>query len=283
MSPKGKAAMISVEKAIERTIERFPFEGYMSTATEPRSAHMNIANVVLGHLEAGATIFDFGCGPCDKTAILQLLGYRCSGFDPLEDNWHTLPGNRENILRFADECGIDFRLADGGDLPFERESFDMVMMNDVLEHLHDSPRDLLNDLLELCKPEGLLLVTVPNAVNVRKRLDVLFGRTNLPRFDGYYWYPGCWKGHVREYVRDDLVKLAGFLDLEILELRGCDHMLEKLPKAAIPIYLLATKFLDGLKDSWMLLARKRPNWKARKAIPADELNDVLGKSTSFQY
>jgi hypothetical protein len=34
-------------------------------------------------------------------------------------------------------------------LPFDKCSFDMIMLHDVLEHLHDSPRDLLNDLFEL--------------------------------------------------------------------------------------------------------------------------------------
>ena len=47
--------------------------------------------------------------------------------------------------------GIDYRVASAGPMPFERESFDLVMSNDVLEHLHDSPREFLNDLLELVR------------------------------------------------------------------------------------------------------------------------------------
>ena len=58
----------------------------------------------------------------------------------------------------------------------------MVMSHDVLEHLHHSPRDLLNDLCELIKPNALLFITVPNAVNIRKRIDVLRGKTNLPDY-----------------------------------------------------------------------------------------------------
>src|SRR4030042_560440 len=71
--------------------------------------------------------------------------------------------------------GIDFKLSNNGYILFEKSSFDMLMMHDVLEHLHDSPRDLLNDLLELVKPEGYLFITVPNAVNIKKRISVLFG------------------------------------------------------------------------------------------------------------
>jgi len=47
-------------------------------------------------------------------------------------------------------------------VPTEAESYDLVMLNDVIEHLHDSPRELLNDLIILIKPGGYLLITVPN-------------------------------------------------------------------------------------------------------------------------
>ena len=72
-------------------------------------------------------------------------------------------------------------------MPFSHELFDMVMMHDVLEHIHDTPRELLNDLLELLKPQGLLFVTVPNQVNIKKRIKVVMGRTNLTAFETFYW------------------------------------------------------------------------------------------------
>ena len=269
---------MTFEEAIQTTIKRFPFEGYISAVGATTGAYATIATATLRYLRHGNRILDFGCGPCDKTAVLQFLDFQCSGYDDLQDPWHTMPGSREKILAFAKECGIDFRLGKDGVLPFEKRSFDMVLLNDVLEHLHDSPRDVLNDLLELVKPEGLLLVTVPNAVNIRKRIDVFFGNTNLPRFESYYWCPGPWRGHIREYVRDDLVKLAEYLNLEVLDLKACDHMLEKLPAAVRPVYLFVTKIFTGWKDSWLLVARKRPGWVSRKALPGDELARILGKS-----
>ena len=159
----------------------------------------------------------------------------------------------------------------------------MIMLHDVLEHLHDSPRDLLNDLLELAKPGGLLFLTIPNAVNIRKRVNVVFGQTNLPAFEGYYWYPGSWRGHIREYVKNDFVKLSEYLNLEVLELRGCDHMLEKLPRIIHPAYLLVTSVFQGWKDSWMLVAKKKQNWSAKKALSDHELARILGKSSSYHY
>ena len=267
---------MTIDEAIRRTIETFPFEGYMTPEEgKTKGAYSNIADTVLRHLQPGSAILDFGCGPCEKTAILQFLGFHCSAYDDLQDDWHKLPGNREKILSFANKCGIDFKQATGGLMPFSKNSFDMIMLHDVLEHLHDSPCNLLNDLLELAKPNGLLFVTVPNAVNIRKRIDVLLGKTNLPPFEGYYWYPGSWRGHIREYVHNDLVLLADYLNLEVLELRGCDHMLQKLSSSIRPAYLFVTTLFPGWKDSWLLVARKKQGWAVKKTLPQSELARIL--------
>ncbi len=84
-------------------------------------------------------------------------------------------------------------------------------------------------------------------------------------------------------MKGDLVKLAEYLDLEVLELRGCDNMLQKLPGAIRPLYLLVTRIFPAWKDSWILVARKRKGWVPRKSIPRHELTRVLGVSTSYQY
>ena len=84
------------------------------------------------------------------------------------------------------------------DRPLQRSLFDMVILLDVIEHLHDSPRTLLNDLVDTLKDGGLLFITVPNAGNIIKRIDLLLGKTNLPPFDGYYWSPDPWRDHKRE-------------------------------------------------------------------------------------
>src|SRR5439155_20303965 len=171
-------------------------------------------------------------------------------------------------LDFIKEFRIDFRLATEQPLPFPKNEFDMVSLHDVLEHLHDSPRDLLNDLLETVKPDGLLFVTVPNLVTIKRRIRVLFGASNLPLFDDYDWYPGPWRGHVREYVYDDLVQLCKNLNLEILELRGCDNYLWKLPSGLRPLYSLVTKLFPGWKDTWLLVAKKKPGWVPKKETAA---------------
>lgn len=268
------------EEAIQIMRERFPFPTYLDPVDE---GYLSIAKTIVRHLQPGDKILDFGSGPCDKTAVIQLLGYQCSASDDLQDYWHQIDTNREEILSFIDQIGIDFTLATDRTLPYPKESFDMVMMHHVLEHLHDSPRDLVNGLLELLKPEGYFFATVPNAVNIRKRVSVLLGRTNLPNFATYYWYPDSWRGHVREYTRNDLIKIAEYLGLEIVALHSYHQMLNKVPSRIRPFYTASTNIFPGWRDSWLLLAKKSSDWVAKKALPEEQLREMFDIGASNEH
>lgn len=197
------------------------------------------------------------------------------GIDDFKDYWHALPGNLEKIRRFVEEFDIELATGDGDRLATRKGEFDVLLLLEVLEHLQVSSRNLMNELMSVVSERGLEIISVPNAVNIRKRIDVMFGRSNLPKFGSFYWYPGQFRGHIRKYVGDDLVKLTCYSDLELLELIGCDHQLHHLP----PITRRANKFVrylaPGLKDTWMLVERKIPGWSSKKAISNSEREQIL--------
>jgi SAM-dependent methyltransferase len=269
------------EEAIRSVAARFPFEGYVFP--EKASGYYHLVRTVCRHLPPGGRVLDFGCGPCNQTAVLQLLGYKCSGYDDLQDGWHKLPGNKDKIVAFAREFGVDLHVADGGPLPFAKASFDMIMLHNVLEHFHCSPRELLNDLLELVVPGGLLFVTIPNAASFKKRLAVLLGRTNMPAYATYYWFHGPWRGHIREYVKDDLVKLASYLSLAPLEAGYCDQALHQVPRGLLTAYRCITWCFRSWKDSCVLCARKQPNWSPRRALLPEEAVGLFSKYADYGY
>ena len=76
-SKKEKDHM-TVEEAIQRLIGEFPFKGYTTPEETVKGAYSNIPDTVLRYLKPGSSILDFGSGPCDKTAVLQFLGFRFS-------------------------------------------------------------------------------------------------------------------------------------------------------------------------------------------------------------
>jgi SAM-dependent methyltransferase len=268
----GRAGQTELKGAADKVAERFPFPNYF----EPfLSGHLSLAQTVTRYLPRGSRLLDFGAGPADKTAVLAALGYKCTALDDLGDEWHKRGEARRMILDFARDMGIEYITLDAGELP-DHQEFDMLMLHDVLEHLHDSPRDLLNGLLEHVREGGYLYITVPNHVNLRKRLAVLQGKTSHPQYDVYYWYPGNWRGHVREYTRGDCIALARALGLEVVEVRGVHHMLQKVPRRLLRIYLAASRLAPSTRDTWSMVARKPVGWTPKTQLDNEEFRELTG-------
>lgn len=261
-----------LDRTAAEVVSRFPFSGYFDPHL---NGQITVAETVSRYLPPGSRVLDFGAGPCDKTAILSKVGYRCTAVDDLDDVWHKRGRAREMILDFAREMDINF-IVSNGEMPKFSEEFDMVMLHHVLEHLHDSPRDLLLALLEHLREGGYLFISVPNHVNLRKRLAVLRGRTSLPAYQHYYWYPGPWRGHIREYTKGDCIALAEALQLEIVELRGVHNMLEKVPSPLRGVYDTVTRLMPSVRDTWSLVARKPSGWVPKHQLNDDELQRLTG-------
>ena len=69
-----------------------------------------------------------------------------------------------------------------------------------------------------------------------------------------------------EYVRDDLVQLARFTNMELLELKGIDDFLTLvLPPGVVRSgYLLVTSLFRDWKDTWQMVGRKGSHWQSGK-------------------
>ena len=55
-------------------------------------------------------------------------------------------------------------------LPYEVDNFDLVIFTEILEHLHESPIEKLNDIKRIIKPNGHLLLTTPNVMNLENKV-----------------------------------------------------------------------------------------------------------------
>jgi SAM-dependent methyltransferase len=262
--------------AYRAAYEAYPFAGYMDTVWP---ANQNVGLTVIRHLPRGSRILDFGAGGLDKTAMLSGLGYKMYAYDDFGDEWHGIGDNRQRLLAFAERFEIEFHAV----LDFAPHSLDMVMLHDVLEHFDDSPRELLNTLLGFVRPGGYLFVTVPNAANIRKRISALLGRTTHPPYDMYFWCPGEWRGHVREYVRDDLRRLGANLGLSNAEIFSAHHMIDrKVPKIAHPLYRGVTALFPGWRDTWCLVAKKPAGWTP-SMMAVDQYRRLIQPQNVYRY
>lgn len=99
---------------------------------------------------AGKRILDFGCATGGYCLALEKLNYDCVGVDV-----------NEEFIKIAQQKGIKAQLIKKV-LPFPDDSFDTVIMFELLEHVQN-PDFLLKEAKRVAKKN--ILITVPNCEN----------------------------------------------------------------------------------------------------------------------
>ena len=109
----------------------------------------NSAAYVLAHLRSGQDLLDVGCGPGTITRDLARIVApgRVLGID----------SSAEVVAQAAVDGGAEFAVGDAYDLDLEDESFDVVHVHQVLQHLTDPVRALA-ELRRVLRAGGLLAV-----------------------------------------------------------------------------------------------------------------------------
>jgi len=258
-----------VRGLFEEVRRGFPIEGYLEDEGE---GHTFIASQLAALKPQGGRLLDVGCGPLDKTALFSLLGFECYACDDYLDPWHRRPEIMRAIRDAAEKYGITLHVHQNGDyrVPFDRESFEIVTILGVIEHLHESPREILNTAGTLLKDGGIAVIVMPNAVNIRKRLDVVRGQSNFPDVRAVFHSAGTWRGHVREYTLSEAKYIMTTAGFEVVRAATFDSMVERKIKRpwGRAVYRSLIKLAPGMRDSLFVAARKPPGW--RPAEPSDE-------------
>lgn len=89
------------------------------------------------------------------------------------------------------------------DLPFDNGTFDIVLWLATIEHLHNSPRRILDWMKKILKADGILIIDTPNVLELRKRIMFLFGKSFLPQIQ-FIFHSDYHGDHHREYTKGDL-------------------------------------------------------------------------------
>lgn len=149
----------------------------------------------IARLRAPGSILDVGCGRGVMLAALRDRGWRVRGTE-LSD-WAAR--RARHVPR------LDVHVGDISTLSPGDETFDVVTLWHVLEHLPDA-RDCLEHVRERIKPDGLLVVAVPNIDSLEARLG------------GPHWFHLDLPRHVSHLsVRtlDRLLRAVGFTPVKM--------------------------------------------------------------------
>lgn len=152
----------------------------------------------------GARLLDIGCGSGALIERLGNLGWQTEGVDP-----------DALAVRIAWERGLRVRLGMLEDQSYPDASVEAVIMNHVIEHVHD-PYALLRECHRILKPGGRLVMITPNIRSL-----------------GHEWFKAAWRGlepprHLQILTSSALLHLAkstGFQNSSVrTTMQGADLM-----------------------------------------------------------
>lgn len=134
----------------------------------------------------GKAVLDLGCGHGALAYAFAQQGCIVTGIDVDQSRLASA------VKRFQDAPGLqaDFLCTGGELMPFGSASFDVVVCNDVLEHVVSHRRTLI-ELSRVLKPGGWAYFKFPNLLSLRNLLSdphySVFGASVLPpKFGAWY-------------------------------------------------------------------------------------------------
>lgn len=144
---------------------------------------------------------------------------------------------------------------DGAALPFGAETLDVVVCDEVIEHVVDTD-GLLDDVHRVLRPEGVLVLSTPNLAAWFNRLALLGGiqpAFTEVGYSGVYGRPGSEVvGHLRLFTWRALREFLAAHRFDVLSVRGAPY--HDLPRVARPLDRLLTRSPSVAADL-MVVAR----------------------------
>ena len=182
---------------------------------------------------SGTEVLDIGCNAGMFASLLAERGHNVVG---VELNSELIEICRR---RFPDHPRLDFRVTGHHRLELEDNSFDCVVIIEVLEHVRE-PWNLLKEIKRVLRPGGALVLSVPNAANFRVALKTFV--LNLPR---RFREMDCWPEYLPDH-RDHTHMWDIFTLYRMLSLLGFRYAAHDFHDSN-PWYKMISRFISPLR------------------------------------
>ncbi len=229
----------------------------------------------LPNLPTGAEVLEIGASILSSLLKRELDAQVTVAYHELEKEW----GERfrqEGISGHALELLRD-------ELPFSENSFDLILCDQILEHFPVAPHFFLKRLFHILKPEGELLLCVPNFARFENRAALLRGRNPQETMDKDFVYYAHHREPVaaecRAWVRDcgGMVVEDCFTDFEPPTSVGAKAWTAARFLKHWELHRLAHLFIPSMRDYIFLRCRKREGY----LTDADDMVPPLARSGEF--
>lgn len=157
---------------------------------------------ISGYLPTPGSMLDIGCGNGRLMYLAKRAGWHVKGLELSEEMAEAV----------REQLGADVVVADFLEVEpqaISEDLFDLICLRHVLEHLPDC-RLAMSKLRQLLKPDGHILIEIPNVESLSRRLKRFLSRTGVRRTR----YPADMViGHANEFCKQSfeyLLRETGF-------------------------------------------------------------------------
>jgi SAM-dependent methyltransferase len=186
----------------------------------------------------GVRVLDLGCGLGEFARAFARRGARALGTDIATSR---LAEARQRVKNDPAAAGVEgFMAAAGEHLPFRTGSLDLIVLNEVIEHVDDD-RKTLHEIARALRPGGICVLYAPNRLYPFETHGIYIGQRyvfgNIPFVN---WLPRFLRDrlvpHARAYRRGDWRRLIEGAPLVIVDQTyvypGFDNVAARWPRIA---------------------------------------------------
>jgi len=198
----------------------------------------------------GGVLLDVGCGNGRYLSTMQSLGWSVRGVEL-----------SENGLKVCRAAGLDVHHGDLPSAKFDDESFDVITVRHVIEHIRDI-HVFVAELFRILKPHGKLLIETPNSEAL--------GRKYL----GPNWFANEVPRHLVLFSLNNLTALASEHGL-----KRASYWYHTSPKIILNSidYIIENTGKPSNKNKWKRLLARCYIWTARYTKKGDIIHSVFTK------
>ncbi len=218
-----------IERAQQNYLKELTMEEYLKTY------NYKTMRKLIELAGTGNKILDVGCGDGFIGRILMDNGNDVIGIDI-----------HDSQIRESRKKGVKVIKARVQKLPFKDETFDIVVMAEVIEHFLET-EIALREIRRVLKPGGRVIITTPNFASFRDRILVLFGK--LQAFSQH-------SDHVKFFNKERLSRVLHKCGFKVTKVYGSAFGIP-IPKNAKVFYFADRIIPSTLLQCLIAEARKK--------------------------
>lgn len=164
-----------------------------------RSLRIENFNQLLEYIKssgkASGDLLDVGCAHGWFLEAAKNRGFQVLGIEP-----------DANVFNTSAQQGLPMRLGFFPEVLSESDKFDVIVFNDVFEHIPE-PNKVLKGCLAHLKPDGLLVLNLPSSTGIFYRISRLLALIGLESFFDRLWQKNLPSPHLHYFNLKNLNEL----------------------------------------------------------------------------